>query len=96
MATDYGNGSASDKGFHSGSVNEAKKITVDEKMVAEPLDEYGMPDKLKVTKSLVIRKAELMAKQYDTWFLKSLFLFSAFLCSFGYGLDGNIRGIYMT
>lgn len=76
--------------------NGTKNILVDEKMVAEPVNEYGIEDKLKVTKSLVIRKAELMAKEYNTWYLKTLFLFSAFICSFGYGMDGNIRYIYMT
>lgn len=89
-------GSDLDQGCPIDSVKKANNVVVDEKMAGEPLDEYGQADKLKVTKSLVIRKAELMSKQYDTWYLRSLFLFSAFLCSFGYGLDGNLRGSYTT
>lgn len=71
-----------------------KVVEVEEKL--ENGVDSDMPDKLKMTKSLVIRKAELMAKQYDSWYLRSLFLLSAFICSFGYGLDSNIRDIYMT
>ncbi|SCU84094.1 LANO_0C00386g1_1 [Lachancea nothofagi CBS 11611] len=73
-----------------------KTIAVEEKLVKEPLNEYGMPDKLRVTKSLVIRKAELMAKQYDTSLLKAQFLLATFICAFGYGLDTNIRSVYMV
>lgn len=73
-----------------------KAIEVEEKVEDQSSNEYKMRDKMKMTKSLVIRKAELMAKQYDSWYLRSLFLFSAFICSFGYGLDSNIRDIYMT
>ncbi|AQZ15831.1 hypothetical protein BZL39_I05800 [Zygosaccharomyces parabailii] len=88
-----------------GSVNETKKDTskkdgevtiVDENSEKILQNESDVHDNLKMTKSLVIRKAELMAKQYDTWTLRVVFLFSAFLCSFGYGLDSNIRDIYMT
>ncbi|SCV05099.1 LANO_0G18448g1_1 [Lachancea nothofagi CBS 11611] len=75
---------------------ETKNGIVDEGLTKESSDEYILPDKAQLTKSLVIRKAELMAKQYDTVLLKSLFLFAAFICSFGYGLDGNIRSIYMN
>lgn len=53
-------------------------------------------DKMKNTKSLVIRKTEIMAKQYDTWYLQGIFLISAFICSYGFALDSSIRDIYMT
>lgn len=87
------------------SVNETNKDTgkkdgevtiVDDNSEKILQNENNVHDNLKMTKSLVIRKAELMAKQYDTWTLRVVFLFSAFLCSFGYGLDSNIRDIYMT
>lgn len=69
-----------------------------EKVDHESGSERGpeLRDKLKVTKSLEIRKAEVMARQYTWWPYKALFVFSAFLCSFAYGLDGNIRSVYMT
>ncbi|SCW03852.1 LAFE_0H00452g1_1 [Lachancea fermentati] len=73
------------------------KNTVVEKQFTKVYEnEHETPDKLKTTKSIVIRKAELMGKQYDTWYLKALFLFTAFICSFAYGLDSIIRDIYMT
>ena len=65
-----------------------------EKQTYNELNEYGIPDKLKSTKSLVIRKTEILAAQYDTWFYRSILLFSAFLCGYGYGLDGSVRYIY--
>lgn len=91
--------------YAEGSVNETNKDTskkdgevtiVDENSEKILQNESDVHDNLKMTKSLVIRKAELMAKQYDSWTLRVVFLFSAFLCSFGYGLDSNIRDIYMT
>ncbi|CDH11212.1 probable Siderophore iron transporter ARN2 [Zygosaccharomyces bailii ISA1307] len=90
--------------YAEGSVNETNKdtskkdgeVTIVNENSEKIQNESDVHDNLKMTKSLVIRKAELMAKQYDTWTLRVVFLFSAFLCSFGYGLDSNIRDIYMT
>ena len=31
--------------------------------------QHGLTDKLQMTKRIVIRKTELMANQYDNWFL---------------------------
>ncbi|CCK72376.1 siderophore transporter KNAG_0J02980 [Huiozyma naganishii CBS 8797] len=45
-------------------------------------------------KTLTIRKTELLSKSYDKWYLQAILLFSAFVCGYGYGLDGNIRYIY--
>lgn len=78
------------------AANDMKHVEVDEKMVVKQSNEYGTENKLKLTKSIVIRKAELMSKQYDTPALRTLFLFSAFLCAFGYSLDSNTRSVYMT
>lgn len=72
------------------------ELMVDEKMDDDSSPRDEMKDKLKGTKSLIIRKSELMAKKYDTWQLKAIFLFSAFICTFAYGLDSSIRGTYMT
>ncbi|CUS25196.1 LAQU0S33e00166g1_1 [Lachancea quebecensis] len=73
------------------------KDTVEEKLFSKTAETEQAPsDRFEVTESIVIRKAELMAKQYDSWFLKSLFLFTVFICSFAYGLDSIIRSIYMT
>lgn len=73
-----------------------KTTIVNDDSEKESSTEHEERDKLTVTKSIVIRKAELMAKQYGAWYLRVLFLFSAFVCSFGYSLDSNIRSIYMS
>ncbi|CAL9731038.1 siderophore iron transporter Arn1p [Monosporozyma unispora] len=44
--------------------------------------------------SLVIRKTELLSESYKKWYYQVILLFSAFICGYGYGLDGNIRYIY--
>lgn len=44
--------------------------------------------------SLVIRKTELLSESYKAWYFQVILLFSAFICGYGYGLDGNIRYIY--
>ncbi|SCU86963.1 LANO_0C09692g1_1 [Lachancea nothofagi CBS 11611] len=51
---------------------------------------------LKTTKSLMIRKTEIMAGQYDHWYHHAILLLSAFICGYGYGLDGNVRYIYTS
>lgn len=82
--------------IHASNKVDGKNIVV-EKLSSKNADmEQESPYTFEVTESIVIRKAELMAKQYDSWFLKSLFLFTVFICSFAYGLDSIIRDIYMT
>ncbi|CUS24966.1 LAQU0S22e01200g1_1 [Lachancea quebecensis] len=51
---------------------------------------------LKTTKSLVIRKTEIMAAQYDRWYHHAIILLSAFICGYGYGLDGSVRYVYTS
>ncbi|QEU58677.1 hypothetical protein KDRO_A06980 [Kluyveromyces lactis] len=78
------------------SVNGAG-VGVDEKQVGPTdLNEYGIPDYLKSSKSLTIRKTEILAEQYSSWQWRVVLLFSAFLCGYGYGLDGNLRSFYTT
>lgn len=67
-----------------------------ERQFPEELNEYGLPDRLGASRRLVIRRAEIMAAQYDSWPYRILVLFCAFLCGYGYGLDGNIRYIYTS
>lgn len=74
----------------------ANEFDLDEKQQPEVLNEYGLPDKLRFTRSLVLRKTEILAQQYDTWYWKAVLLFSVFLCSYGYGLDGSVRSVYTT
>lgn len=78
------------------SQTNGKTIIVEKQCSKDVVHEHELPDKLQVTKSIIIRKSELMAKQYDSWFSKSVFLLAAFICSFAYGLDSIIRDIYMT
>lgn len=48
------------------------------------------------TKSIVLRKAEILASQYDSWWYRALLLFSALIIGYGYGLDSNIRYVYTS
>lgn len=61
-----------------------------------PRNIYGQIDRLVSTRSLVIRKAELMARQYERWYLQLLFLCCAFICTYGYSLGSTVRSSYMT
>lgn len=45
-------------------------------------------------KSIGVRKAEILAAQWDTWYYKIILLFSAFLVGYAYGLDGQLRSIF--
>ncbi|CAR21798.1 ARN family MFS transporter [Lachancea thermotolerans CBS 6340] len=74
----------------------ANVVQTEKEFSHDSKNEPELGDKLQITKRIVIRKAELMANQYDGWLLKSMFLFSAFICAFSYGLDSIIRSIYMT
>lgn len=51
-------------------------------------------DSLLDKKSTGVRKAEILAEQWDTWYYKLILLFSAFLVGYAYGLDGQTRYIY--
>lgn len=76
-------------------VVEYKDVVIDcEKPLTNGDSDGNVPDRLRVTKSLVIRKTEILAAQYDSWYYRVILLFSAFICGFGYGLDSNIRYIY--
>ncbi|CUM64918.1 uncharacterized protein PRCAT00002536001 [Priceomyces carsonii] len=45
-------------------------------------------------KSIGVRKAEILALQWDKWYYKLILLFSAFLVGYAYGLDGNVRYVF--
>ncbi|ODV95102.1 hypothetical protein PACTADRAFT_43097 [Pachysolen tannophilus NRRL Y-2460] len=48
------------------------------------------------TKSVTLRKTEIMAAQYDTIYHKIAILFSAFLVGYGYGLDSQVRSVFTS
>lgn len=52
------------------------------------------PTPLVEEKSIGVKKAELLAAQWDTWYYKVILLCSAFLVGYAYGLDGQIRYIF--
>ncbi|CAI4064308.1 hypothetical protein SUVZ_08G0080 [Saccharomyces uvarum] len=54
----------------------------------------GKYDALRQNKSLVIKQTEIIGEAYKKWYFQAILLFSAFVCGYGYGLDGNIRYIY--
>ncbi|CAI2017567.1 hypothetical protein SEUBUCD646_0H00210 [Saccharomyces eubayanus] len=51
-------------------------------------------DALRQNKSLIIKQTEIIGNAYKKWYFQAILLFSAFVCGYGYGLDGNIRYIY--
>ncbi|SCV02043.1 LAME_0G20186g1_1 [Lachancea meyersii CBS 8951] len=62
----------------------------------EDANELSIPDNLRTTRYLVIRKTEILAQQYNAWYYKVVLLFSAFVCGYGYGLDGTLRYNYTS
>ncbi|SCU98866.1 LAMI_0F16534g1_1 [Lachancea mirantina] len=82
--------------LHSCGKLDDRNSVLERQLTENEVNKSGSVDKLASTRKIVVRKAELMAKQYDTWYLKALFLFTAFFCSFAYGLDSIIRDIYMS
>lgn len=48
----------------------------------------------KTEASLIIQQTEIFGAAYNKWYLQVFLLLSAFICGYGYGLDGNIRYIY--
>ncbi|CAI4039341.1 hypothetical protein SMKI_08G0040 [Saccharomyces mikatae IFO 1815] len=61
---------------------------------------FGLPqlsekyDALRQNRSLIIQQTEIFGAAYNKWYLQVFLLLSAFICGYGYGLDGNIRYIY--
>lgn len=51
---------------------------------------------LKTSKSLVIRKTEIMAAEYTEWYHHVILIVATFICGFGYGLDGSVRYVYTS
>ncbi|SCV02518.1 LAMI_0H00100g1_1 [Lachancea mirantina] len=74
----------------------SKTVSVREQQAPLGTSDLRDTDKLHATKAIVIRKTEILASQYDRWYYRIILLFSAFLCGYGYGLDGNIRYIYTS
>lgn len=48
----------------------------------------------KKNKNLMIRRTEILSSMCNKWYHHALLIFCAFVCGYGYGLDGNIRYIY--
>ncbi|CCE65363.1 hypothetical protein TPHA_0K02330 [Tetrapisispora phaffii CBS 4417] len=75
--------------FQTDSDGEKKNI---QNQSFQDIDENDVPKTAK--RAMVIRKTEIMAAQYNKWYHHLFLLFTAFICGYGYGLDGNIRYIY--
>lgn len=69
---------------------------MDEKQINEVSEDYGLSGKLSSSRALVIRKTEVLADQYNTVFWRFILLVAAFICGYGYGLDGSLRYVYTT
>lgn len=87
-----------EKGSGSPVINEFSKVDqistaqseMDEKMAEQTEQQRTMTG----VKNIIIRKTEIMAEVYDKWYYHAILLFTAFVCGYGYGLDGNTRYIY--
>lgn len=78
------------------NANKENLTFAEENHKQELLDEYGVPDKLRANRSLVIRKMEIMRKQYTSVFAICVFLFTAFLTGVGTDLNSQLRNNYTT
>ncbi|SCU87826.1 LANO_0D00188g1_1 [Lachancea nothofagi CBS 11611] len=81
---------------HSDSLEFSVPLKDNEGQAPQCLNEYGLPDNLRSTRSLAIRKTEILSSQYDAWYYRVCLLISAFICGYGYGLDGSLRYIYTS
>lgn len=48
----------------------------------------------KRNKNIMIKRTEILSSMCNKWYHHALLIFCAFVCGYGYGLDGNIRYIY--
>ncbi|ODV95726.1 hypothetical protein PACTADRAFT_49189 [Pachysolen tannophilus NRRL Y-2460] len=75
--------------------HDAKKS--DEFSVSNDAEKDSDEAEVKVeTKSVTLRKTEIIAAQYNTVYHKIVILFSAFLVGYGYGLDSQIRSVFTS
>ncbi|CCH46887.1 Siderophore iron transporter [Wickerhamomyces ciferrii] len=82
---------------HSDDV-ELKQNSLSDKDAISKDDEEDIDDSIldsyAHTKSIVIKKTEILFKQCDSKLQKAILFFSCFLIGYGYGLDSNIRYVY--
>lgn len=74
----------------SNSTNSPEEVTND------PLPMYTNLAVNSTAKSFGIRKAEILAAQYESPIWKAVFFFSAFCCAYCYGLDGTLRYFFQS
>lgn len=65
----------------------ASKDKVDEK-------DFSDASTVEIERPLGVVRAEILARQWNTWYHKAILLFSAFLVGYAYGLDGQIRWVF--
>lgn len=63
---------------------------------AAVVENASLEEKAISKKSIGVRKAELMAAQYNSPALLVILYTSVWICGFTYGLDQNIRGTFLT
>lgn len=71
--------------------NNKQPVSIDDAYTNEVPPEKIMENK---NKNLMIKKTEIMSDVCNKWYHHVLLIFCAFVCGYGYGLDGNIRYIY--
>lgn len=77
------------------SSNDDKEHSFDEKVEVPPVPPY-LAEAHSTAKSFGVRRAQLMAESMDTFWLRSTFYLSAFLCAYCYSLDITLRYVFKT
>ncbi|KAL3238479.1 Siderophore iron transporter ARN1 [Nakaseomyces bracarensis] len=90
--------SSEDHESHTQDHLEKYELPYDEKeinQVYEKTEQDSSSEAEKKPLNIVIRQAEIMAGVYHAWYYQVLLLVATFVCSYGYGLDGSVRYIYI-
>lgn len=95
--------SDSDKGLHTASSNERPLNGVPsleqprEPVFSDQKDDH-VPGAIanSTTRSIGVRKAEILAQQYDSWLLRGIYLFCVFCVAYCYSLDIGIRSVFQS
>lgn len=80
----------------SGAVDSPHLHNSPQELPNEPAPPYTNLAQRSTAKSFGIRKAEILAAQYESRPLRLLFFISAFFCAYCYGLDGTLRYFFQT
>lgn len=87
------NSNGLDRAVDSSESHDHDKTTSLEEKTEVPLPVY-LSEPHSTAKSFGVRRAQLMAECMNTFWLRSIFYFSAFLCAYCYALDITLRSVF--